>query len=312
MFCHNCGAKLEGSELFCPECGTPVEQGASGVDSGRDFQGDQMSGGKRGSRQNWDGERTYQYTQEELEYQELEDHRELERFQETDAYQEPEEYGWEERRRRRREEQQKKRQRITLALLSAAIVVLVGGVCFGVWTLMKMEEEDPYEAPEVVSADGEDEDKEDGGKGGRDKDADQDEGRVTVIASPTPTEEPTPEPTPTLAPVTVVTATPTPTPAAAGGDYIFPDSNSRYLSYEEVAAKGQQELVYARNEIFARHGRKFKSAELQAYFSGKSWYVPVYEPDEFGTDLQNRLFNSYEKENIKQISRVEQDKGYTS
>ena len=70
--------------------------------------------------------------------------------------------------------------------------------------------------------------------------------------------------------------------------------------------------MYARNEIFARHGRKFKSEDLQAYFNSKSWYTPIYEADEFTTELQNRLFNSYEKENIKQITKVEKDKGYTS
>ncbi len=37
----------------------------------------------------------------------------------------------------------------------------------------------------------------------------------------------------------------------------------------------------ARNEIYARHGRKFKDKTLQKYFDEKSWYEGEYEPDEF-------------------------------
>jgi len=32
---------------------------------------------------------------------------------------------------------------------------------------------------------------------------------------------------------------------------------------------------YARNEIFARHGRRFQSAELQAFFALRSWYQAI-------------------------------------
>lgn len=37
----------------------------------------------------------------------------------------------------------------------------------------------------------------------------------------------------------------------------------------------------ARNEIYARHGRKFKDAQIQAYFDSRSWYSGTVEADSF-------------------------------
>ena len=202
------------------------------------------------------------------------------------------------------QEKKKKNQTVTLVVLGVAVAALLAAVIFGIWMLMKPAKEEEYASPQVsVSPTEEPDEKEDteGKKEEKEKeDKEEKEEKVTVTATPTPTAEPTP----TLPPVTTVT--PTPAPA---GDFIFPDSNSRYLSYDEVYAKNQQELSYARNEIFARHGRKFKSADLQSYFGSKSWYTPLYEPDEFAA-IQDSLFNDYEKENIKQITKVEKDKCY--
>ncbi|HIR93848.1 MAG TPA: YARHG domain-containing protein [Candidatus Egerieimonas intestinavium] len=368
MFCHNCGSKLEDGDLFCPECGTPVEQqpeqagrpeGGSGQADMEEtwvFQGQRQEGGAQPGN-GWDAAQRNQQpgnswgnTQRNAQPGNTWENSQGNSWQERGwessqggqqagnswdtpqgqqagnswdtpqgggrpdpaRYQEPEQFRRQEKRRAEKEAQKKRNQTITLALLGVAIVALLGAVIFGIWTLTRPEDEEDYTAPQVAAAptdEPEDGDGQEPADGEDQKPADEE--KVTVTASPTPTATPTEEPTPTLAPVTVVTAAPTPTPASSG-DYIFPDSNSRYLSYEEVAAKGQQELVYARNEIFARHGRKFKSEDLQAYFNSKSWYTPIYEADEFTTELQNRLFNSYEKENIKQITKVEKDKGYTS
>ena len=202
------------------------------------------------------------------------------------------------------QEKKKKNQTVTLVVLGVAVAALLAAVIFGIWMLMKPAKEEEYASPQVsVSPTEEPDEKEDmeGKKEEKEKeDKEEKEEKVTVTATPTPTAEPTP----TLPPVTTVTPT-----LAPAGDFIFPDSNSRYLSYDEVYAKNQQELSYARNEIFARHGRKFKSADLQSYFGSKSWYTPLYEPDEFAA-IQDSLFNDYEKENIKQITKVEKDKGY--
>jgi len=36
-----------------------------------------------------------------------------------------------------------------------------------------------------------------------------------------------------------------------------------------------------RNEIYARHGRRFNRADLQRFFNGKDWYRGIYAPEEF-------------------------------
>lgn len=55
-------------------------------------------------------------------------------------------------------------------------------------------------------------------------------------------------------------------------EYIFEDSNSRYLTNSDLYGLSSEELRYARNEIYARHGRRFKDEQLQSYFNSKSWY----------------------------------------
>ena len=40
-------------------------------------------------------------------------------------------------------------------------------------------------------------------------------------------------------------------------------------------------LFLARNEIYARHSRKFDSAELRKYFGSKQWYRGTIEPSAF-------------------------------
>lgn len=290
MFCENCGAKLKEDDRFCPECGTPVKVSS---DAGQEQQ-------------------PYQQPEQEQQpyrqpgYNEQQPYRQPEQRQQfyQQEYREPEPQRREEIRRRKAQEKKKKNQTVTLVVLGVAVAALLAAVIFGIWMLMKPAKDEDYASPQVsVSPTEEPDEKEDaeGKKEDKEKDdKEEKEEKVTVTATPTPTAEPTP----TLPPVTTVT--PTPAPA---GDFIFPDSNSRYLSYDEVYAKNQQELSYARNEIFARHGRKFKSADLQSYFGSKSWYTPLYEPDEFAA-IQDSLFNDYEKENIKQITKVEKDKGY--
>ncbi len=66
-----------------------------------------------------------------------------------------------------------------------------------------------------------------------------------------------------------------------GEAYIIPYSDSCYLSEEDIEGFSKEEIRLARNEIYARHGRKFKDKTLQKYFDEKSWYEGEYEPDEF-------------------------------
>lgn len=89
-----------------------------------------------------------------------------------------------------------------------------------------------------------------------------------------------------------------------GAEFIFPDSDSRYLTESEVLARTAAELRIARNEIYARHGRMFDSPDLDAHFRATSWYVPRYTTAEFDA-LGATIFNSYESANIDLILEAE-------
>ena len=96
---------------------------------------------------------------------------------------------------------------------------------------------------------------------------------------------------------------------ALSGDYVIADSNSRYLTSNELQKFSLKEINYAKNEIYARWGRKFQSKELQDYFNSKSWYKGTIEPDAFRWDI----FNNYEKANAELLSKIEFErdpKGY--
>lgn len=92
-----------------------------------------------------------------------------------------------------------------------------------------------------------------------------------------------------------------PVRAAGVSGYIFPDSAQRYMSEEELHDLPLQIINYGKNEIYARHGRRFRSQELQAYFDGQSWYSGSISPDEFD---ENSL-NEYERINAHMINDFE-------
>ena len=84
----------------------------------------------------------------------------------------------------------------------------------------------------------------------------------------------------------------------------------RVLRTLQLEGLSKDQLAYARNEIYARHGRRFQDQMFQDYFNAKSWYVPQYDPDQFDA-MQDTIFNEYEKANAKLILEVEQEHGYT-
>ena len=83
--------------------------------------------------------------------------------------------------------------------------------------------------------------------------------------------------------------------------YVLPNSSSSYLSAADVKNLSSYQLMIARNEIYARHGRKFNDSELQAYFNSKSWYKGTVNPEDFSTSV----FNDYEIQNIELIQSYE-------
>lgn len=87
----------------------------------------------------------------------------------------------------------------------------------------------------------------------------------------------------------------------AGGNYILPYSDSCYLSDSDVNWMSSADLRLARNEIYARHGRIFDSADLNDYFNSQSWYVGLYTANEF----DESCLNKYEKANVLFIQSYE-------
>ena len=80
------------------------------------------------------------------------------------------------------------------------------------------------------------------------------------------------------------------------GGFIFPNSDSSYLSNAQVNALSDNDLQLAINEIYARRGRIFKDAGLNAYFNSQSWYEGKYTAEEFEKNVK---FNTYEQKNLQ-------------
>jgi len=93
--------------------------------------------------------------------------------------------------------------------------------------------------------------------------------------------------------------------AMNSSDYIFPDSDTRLLTNKEVQDLTQEELRIAINEIYARHGRKFDSQELQDYFNSKSWYRGTVDPEEFQEDMLSAI----EKKNLELLEKYRSFQG---
>lgn len=62
----------------------------------------------------------------------------------------------------------------------------------------------------------------------------------------------------------------------------------------------KKELRIMRNEIFARYGYKFKTAEMKAYFESQNWYSGLYD------DVNDKL-TDLEKLNVQLIKRHEKE-----
>lgn len=106
----------------------------------------------------------------------------------------------------------------------------------------------------------------------------------------------TASPTTSVLPPTVNPAPIVPSAPRAQSDFIFPDSDSRLLTSDDLRGLSKDELRIARNEIFARRGRFFNSPDLTARFGKFSWYVPhTWDP---------RL-NPIEQANVALIERTE-------
>ena len=78
----------------------------------------------------------------------------------------------------------------------------------------------------------------------------------------------------------------------------YPEASNRQLTPEDLKEKSLWELKIMRNEIFARHGYKFKSEEMKSYFDKQKWYEPKYN------NVNSKLTYT-ESSNIKLIKEYE-------
>lgn len=79
---------------------------------------------------------------------------------------------------------------------------------------------------------------------------------------------------------------------------LFPQASTRSLQKVELVKMPVSYLRIMRNEIFARHGYKFRSEDMQKHFKKQDWYQPQFEK------VDTKL-TSLEKENIALIKRLE-------
>ncbi len=76
-------------------------------------------------------------------------------------------------------------------------------------------------------------------------------------------------------------------------EFLIPESSTKVLTIADLSGFSKEQLALARNEIYARHGRRFKNETYQKYFEGKSWYKEnanyKYNNDELNiSELENK------------------------
>lgn len=88
--------------------------------------------------------------------------------------------------------------------------------------------------------------------------------------------------------------------------YILPESNTRFLEISDLEGLTADECRLARNELYARHGRRFDDEFLRTYFETKEWYEGTIE----AADFDDSVLNEYEMANRDLIVEFEKEQGY--
>lgn len=89
-------------------------------------------------------------------------------------------------------------------------------------------------------------------------------------------------------------------------EFIFPEDDVFPINASDLEGKNAMECKIARNEIFARHGRRFSDEGLQGYFDTCIWYEGTTNPENFSEDVLNEI----EKANLQTISDYEARMGF--
>ncbi|MBV9470480.1 MAG: YARHG domain-containing protein [Abitibacteriaceae bacterium] len=84
----------------------------------------------------------------------------------------------------------------------------------------------------------------------------------------------------------------------------FPETHTRLIRRSEVAAWTSDQVRYAINEMYARHGLVFKDMDIRKQFLQFKWYRPVPGRTQQQAEAD---FNHYERENLKVLSAARKD-----
>ena len=99
-------------------------------------------------------------------------------------------------------------------------------------------------------------------------------------------------------------------PAAAGADslYVIPDSDTRELTYEELWEYKYDTLLYAFNEIYARHGYKFETgSRCYNWFTQMPWYKANESESSTNHHEAYSQCSKIENKNVDLIKKVRAD-----
>lgn len=80
-------------------------------------------------------------------------------------------------------------------------------------------------------------------------------------------------------------------------EYILPYSDSKYLKKADVKDLPLNMVSLAKDELYARHGRIYNDAYIQAHFDECGWYTAIYTEQEWNEYGDSYFFNKYEKKN---------------
>lgn len=301
MFCHKCGSEIEPGSKFCPICGTPVmeenyksETDYQGMPSHQDFY-------DQNHNQGYDQGYDQRYGQEEY----ANPGSDRRRYNENARHE-------------RKSQEGSSKDKVILGVLTGLIAVLGVAVVFGGIMLMFFgKKTETVNNPNVEEVRNEE-------NGEAPSQIPQETQKETV--TPTPTQAVTATPVPDTGnqqsanaggvlrnssdpgagsvqtpPDTVIRNTPAPQYNYTRGEFIIPDSSARYVTYADLDRLTEWQIRIARNEIYARHGRMFKSEDLQQYFGSTSWYYPTVPAEVF----DNSYLNQVEVENLKTITQYE-------
>ena len=98
------------------------------------------------------------------------------------------------------------------------------------------------------------------------------------------------------------------TGAAAAQMYIIPDSNTRELTYAELWDYQYDTLLYAFNEIYARHGYKFETgSRCYNWFTLMPWYHPNASESSTNHHETYSQCSKIENKNVDLIKKVRAD-----